>query len=564
MADPERRTPIAANSVAENSAAENAAAENAAAENAAPENAAADDLAAGDSSARPNATLDTHADRERPAPEVPESHAEATQGGGIPEVALGEPTLHLEAADDGTSRPFADLPASDFWDTLYGRRSIRKFRAEPVPRALIEQVMHAGIWAPSSCNYQMWDLVAVDDPEVNRRLGALSTQMANAPVNIVVAYGRDFSEEAFANIQSASALIQNMSLAAHALGLGTFWITQTGGAERVREAVGLPLDRLVVAVLAVGWPKVVPKRGPKRRPLAQVTHWNHYAGRPIPSSTRPADWAPDLLAIYQRARVLNGLRHNKPRAWEVLALDEALARLVPEGRERASDDAQPRRWLDVLPCTGVVTARLGVQRPGFRFDVVERTAEVAQFVAQRVSPPAAMYAWPNPTAALSEPPAAHYDVVSCWHRLEGLTADARQRLLEDMARWVKPGGRVLLAFVSKHSYHDWTERLRARRGGPRGVEYVLAPDPNVGPFETLEPREVEQLAAGSGLVVRERFGLQPAPTPAEVDFRARNFGSRTRRLAHAAATTLRFVMKAPGLASRRARLCYLSLERPAR
>ena len=41
---------------------------------------------------------------------------------------------------------------------------------------------------------------------VNGRLAALSTQMANAPVNIIVSYGRDFSEEAWANIQSASAM----------------------------------------------------------------------------------------------------------------------------------------------------------------------------------------------------------------------------------------------------------------------------------------------------------------------------------------------------------------------
>jgi nitroreductase len=421
--------------------------------------------------------------------------------GGIPETPAGDPTFDAEAADDGTLRPLGELPACDFWATLYARRSIRKFKPDPVPRALIDQVMHAGIWAPSSCNYQMWDLVAVDDPGVNARLGALSMQMANAPVNIVVSYGRDFSEEAWANIQSASALVQNMSLAAHALGLGTFWITQTGGAEKVREAVGLPYDRLVVAVLAIGWPKVIPKRGPKRRPLRQVTHWNHYAGRPIPSSTRPGDWAPDLLAIYQRARVLNGLRHNKPRAWEIQALDEALEALVPEGRT-ASDTNAPQRWLDVLPCTGILTARLGVQRPGFRFDVVERTREVAEFVAQRVSPPGRAFIWPKDVRTAEAdstagdqrpPPAGAYDVVSCLHRLEGLAPDARRTLARELATWVKPGGHVLLAYVSRRSYHDWTERLRARRGGPRGVEYVLSPDPNIGPFETLDPDEVAAL-----------------------------------------------------------------------
>lgn len=476
---------------------------------------------------------------------------------GIPEAPPVDPTFSGEAADDGTQRPLGELPAVAFWETLYGRRSIRKFKRDPVARELVEQVMHAGIWAPSSCNYQMWDLVAVDDPEVNTRLAALSTQMANAPVNIVVSYGRDFSEEAWANIQSASALVQNMSLAAHALGLGTFWITQTGGAEKVREAVGLPYDRIVIAVLALGWPKVVPKRPPKRRPLAQVTHWNHYAGRPIPSSTKPDDWAPDLLAIYQRARVLNGLRHNKPRAWELRALDSALDALVPEGRERGAEE--PLRWLDVLPCTGILTAHLGARRPGFRFDVVERTREVAEFVADRVHPPAGVHLWPADAGA--EPSADTYDVVSCLHRLEGLPHADRPKLLDALARWVRPGGKVLLAYVSRRSYHDWTEALRARRGGPRGVEYVLSPDPNIGPFETLDPSDVAQLVRAAGFEVRATFHAQAAPEPEEVEFRARNFGRRAQRAARLAARGLGIVMRLPGLSQRRARLRYLLLER---
>ena len=148
--------------------------------------------------------------------------------------------------------PVLDLTPG--WKAIYGRRSVRKFKPDPVPRELVRQVMHAGIWAPSSCNYQMWDFVAVDDAEVNRKLAALSLQMGNAPVNIVVAYGREFSEEGFANVQSASAAIENMSLAAQVLGLGTFWITQMGDREKVRETVGLPEDFTPVGVIPIGHP----------------------------------------------------------------------------------------------------------------------------------------------------------------------------------------------------------------------------------------------------------------------------------------------------------------------
>src|SRR5690606_2036126 len=105
----------------------------------------------------------------------------------------GAPRARTDDFDEGV--PPGPTPAFDFWDAIYRRRSIRRFDTRPVPRELVQQILHAGIWAPSSCNYQMWDLVAVDDPRINARLAGLSTQMGNAPVNVVVSYGRDFSEE---------------------------------------------------------------------------------------------------------------------------------------------------------------------------------------------------------------------------------------------------------------------------------------------------------------------------------------------------------------------------------
>ncbi len=430
--------------------------------------------------------------------EVPSSAAERThQPGGIPETPEGSPPLGDSPSAGDEGRAPGPTPPHDFWQALYGRRSIRKFKPDAVPRALVEQVLHAGIWAPSSCNYQMWDFVAVDDPALNARLAQLSTQMGNAPVNIVVAYGRDFSEEAWANIQSASAAIQNMSLAAQVLGLGTFWITQTGDREQVRELVGLPEDRLVVAVLALGWPKLAPRAGPKRRPLAQVAHWNHYAGRPIPSSPRPEDWAPDLLALYQRARVLNGLRHNKPRAWEVQRTrrgaggaraagraGRALARraALQRHRDRAARARAPR-----LPLR-----RARAHARGGR-------------VRRRAHGPAraALHVWGASSAARGRRP-THSSRASSASRTA--RAAERAQLLAAMARWVAPGGHVLLGFVNRRSFHDFTEWLRSRRGGPRGVEYVLAPDPNIGPFESA--RAARAARAGAGLRAGARGALR--------------------------------------------------------
>ena len=505
--------------------------------------------------------------QEDPSPEQDTPPSSSPQGAdgdvGIPEVAEGTPVPSSSNQEFDLGTPVGPAPERDFWDVLYTRRSIRRFKPDPVPRELLDQVMHAGIWAPSSCNYQMWDLVAVDDPETNEKLATLSAQMGHHPVNIVVSYGRDFSEEGSANVQSASAMIQNMSLAAHVLGLGTFWITQMGHAEKVREIVGLPYDRLVIAVLAIGWPKTMPKRGPKRRPLGQVTHYNHYAGTPIPSSVDPEDWDPELLTQYQRARVFNGLRHNKNKWWEERAFEEAIDELIPEGRERPkAGEEHVGTWLDVLPCTGLLTDKIGRMRGGYRYSIAERSTEVCEFVAARTRPRAEIHGWPASPGAPDAPPEGAFDFVSCFFRLEDLPKRQRLELVADMARWVKPGGHVLVAYIRKHSVHDLLEELRRKRGGPSGVEYVLAPDPNIGPFESLTPSEVEGMLVATGLTIERRLGLHAGLQPDELEFRTRNFSKRSKRIAHLLGKGLSVVEKFPGVAAKRGRYQFLLLKRP--
>jgi SAM-dependent methyltransferase len=352
-----------------------------------------------------------------------------------------------------------------------------------------------------------------------------------------------------------------MSLAAQVLGLGTFWITQMGDREQVREVVGLPYDRLVIAVLAVGFPKHALKKGPRRRPLHHVAHWNHYAGRPIPSSPQPARWEPDQLALYQRARVLNGLRHNKPRAWETRALLAALDHCVPATKPSASG-ATPR-WLDVLPCTGILTERIARERPGYALTVVERTGEVAEFCAARVRPAGEIRVWPpeQESQTYRGPEDGAFELITCLYRLEGLVPAERPELLAAMARWLAPGGRILLGYVSRASFHTAAERLRARRARLQGVEYVLSPDPNIGPFEALAPGAVEAACKNAGLRVSARLGLQIAPQPEEIAFRARNFRPRARKLAGALGAALGALERVPGLAAARGRFRYLLLER---
>ncbi|MDO4532303.1 MAG: nitroreductase [Coriobacteriia bacterium] len=113
---------------------------------------------------------------------------------------------------------------------MHERRSTRKFKPDAVPRELIEQVVEAGLWAPSGMNRQSTIIVAVTDKqlrdrlsEANRAIGGWSEgfdPFYGAPVVLIVLACKD----APTYLYDGSLAMGNMLLAAHALGLGSCWI----------------------------------------------------------------------------------------------------------------------------------------------------------------------------------------------------------------------------------------------------------------------------------------------------------------------------------------------------
>jgi nitroreductase len=416
----------------------------------------------------------------------------------------------------------------DLWETLYERRTTRKFdAARSVPRELVLELLDAALIAPTSCNLQMWDFVVVDDPDQREQLGRLSLQVLSTPVSIFVAYGKEYSEEGHANVQSAAAAMQNMSLAAHALGMGTFWINQLGPRDQVGHILGLPADREVVCALAVGWPETYPTKVPRRRLFEHVVHWNHFGGQPIPSSPYPLDWTMDLIRDYQQARVLNGNRYNKSRSWEMQGVIEAAKRL-DSSMGSPSPAASMPRWLDVLPVHGLFTAAMARKHPRYRWAVLELSEDVARFAAKRCLPPSKAEAFVWMPGQVDPELGGVFDRISVVHRLESLPVEAQLQLLMCLREMLAPGGVLLLKFVSARSFHGIASWMHARRGGPGGVEYVLAPDPNLGPFEALMPSVVSRLLKDAGLKVHDEFAEDVVPAAEEVEFRTRNMSALKR------------------------------------
>lgn len=121
------------------------------------------------------------------------------------------------------------------YELLLKRRSVRSYTSEQVPEELLHQVLEAGAYAPSGHGRQPFAFLAVEDKAIRDQLSELNASVlrqANpeytgdpfygAPAVITVLTDR----RAFTGVLDGAAAIENMLLAACALGLGSCWINR--------------------------------------------------------------------------------------------------------------------------------------------------------------------------------------------------------------------------------------------------------------------------------------------------------------------------------------------------
>ncbi len=158
-------------------------------------------------------------------------------------------------------------------EAIRTRRSIRKFQEKPVGEEELREVLEAARWAPSGLNNQPWRLVVVRDREKAGELAACtkySSIVRNAPVLICTFLNHTESYDRDKDLMAMGALVQNMLLAAHSLGLGAVWLGEIlKEKEKVREILHVPPGHELVAVVALGWPAERKERG-ERRPLEEI------------------------------------------------------------------------------------------------------------------------------------------------------------------------------------------------------------------------------------------------------------------------------------------------------
>ncbi len=187
---------------------------------------------------------------------------------------------------------------------LLTRRSIRRFRPDPVPREVIERLLATATYAPSAHNLQPWRFAVITGPQAKARLAqALTDQMRRdmqaqgapedeiaarvarsqrrlreAPVVILLSRDttvvrRDEPQEHHMAVQSVAIVGLQIWLAAHAEGLGAVWVCWPLYApEATRRALDLPPTWAPQGMLFLGYPAEAPAP-PPRIPWRDLTRW---------------------------------------------------------------------------------------------------------------------------------------------------------------------------------------------------------------------------------------------------------------------------------------------------
>jgi len=167
------------------------------------------------------------------------------------------------------------------------RRSNIRFKPDPVSDEQIETILEAGRWAPSFANTQPWTFVVIRDDATKKTLVDVVERVTLARegvagASVVVAVVTDPMKDPRHHVEAGAVAAQNMALAAHSLGLSSYWVGvydaagKRGSAEvHLKKALGVPKDMRLIALLPIGVPATETKKG--RLELVNMVRYEKFA-----------------------------------------------------------------------------------------------------------------------------------------------------------------------------------------------------------------------------------------------------------------------------------------------
>jgi len=163
-------------------------------------------------------------------------------------------------------------------ETIFARRSIRKYTTELVESNKIDTMLKAAMAAPSASNRKPWHFIVITDRQALDTLGKVhpyGKMLHEAPLCIAVCGDQNISQTQW--VQDCSAATENLLLAATALGLGAVWLGVYPSKERVssvRKVLDIPKHITPLNLISIGLP--AEDKEPRTQYDKQRIHSNHW------------------------------------------------------------------------------------------------------------------------------------------------------------------------------------------------------------------------------------------------------------------------------------------------
>jgi nitroreductase len=176
------------------------------------------------------------------------------------------------------------METSETIEFLRSLRSVRKFTEQPIPQAVLDDLLTVARWSGSAKNLQPWDFVVVRDRATLQSLSELQgyvRHLAGAALAIILVMHGDAAlveQETF----DEGVVSQRLQLAAsvHGLGSSIGWFHGEGRTQ-VKEILGIPAGRLVRTALSFGYEDAAAEGARNhpaqaRKPLSEIVHYDRY------------------------------------------------------------------------------------------------------------------------------------------------------------------------------------------------------------------------------------------------------------------------------------------------
>lgn len=161
---------------------------------------------------------------------------------------------------------------------MQSRRSVRKYKPDMLPKAVIERIVTAGTYAASGMGKQSAIIIAVTNKELRDRLSVMNQEIGGwkkgfdpfygAPVVLIVLADKNWANRVY----DGCLVMGNLMLAAHALGIGSCWIHrakeefESAGGKAILKSLGIEGEYEGIGHCVLGYPDgPLPQAAPRKK-----------------------------------------------------------------------------------------------------------------------------------------------------------------------------------------------------------------------------------------------------------------------------------------------------------